>query len=255
MKKIIVFDLDGTLAQSKSAIDSEMGKLLEDLLRAQKVAIISGGDWPQFQKQVLERLPKGSDLENLLILPTSGTKFYTCEGDWKQLYAENFTEEEKKRILDNLERGVEESGLKIEEIWGEQIEDRGSQITFSALGQKAPLDAKKDWDPDMTKRKKIVELIKEPLKEFSIGMGGTTSIDIVKRGIDKAYGIQKLEKILDIDVAEMFFIGDKLMKGGNDYPIRRTGIDWVEVRDVEETKKIIKVVIAYCATDTKNKTL
>ena len=48
MKKLIVFDLDGTLAESKSSVDSEMSALLYDLLAVVKVAVISGGDWPQF---------------------------------------------------------------------------------------------------------------------------------------------------------------------------------------------------------------
>ena len=57
MKKLIVFDLDGTLAESKSSLDAEMSTLLHDLLGVVKVAVISGGDWPQFEKQVLSHLP------------------------------------------------------------------------------------------------------------------------------------------------------------------------------------------------------
>src|SRR5690606_19628427 len=121
----------------------------------------------------------------------------------------------KTKILDSLDKAIKEADLNIKKTWGEQIEDRGSQITFSALGQEAPLEEKKGWDPDFEKRKKIVERLEKPLKEFSIGMGGTTSIDIVKPGIDKAYGIRKLEKILDFSIPEMLFIGDALFKGGN----------------------------------------
>ncbi|MDB2497399.1 hypothetical protein N9X25_09665 [Verrucomicrobiales bacterium] len=50
MKKLIVFDLDGTLAESKSPLDEEMAALLCLLLSLIKVAIISGGDWTQFKK-------------------------------------------------------------------------------------------------------------------------------------------------------------------------------------------------------------
>ena len=248
MKDLIIFDLDGTLAKSKSAIDKEMSQLLESLLEVHNVSIISGGGWPQFEKQVLQHLPKKALLKKLAILPTCGTKFYRYHKDWKMLYAENFTNAERQKILDNLNKAVKEADLKIEKTWGEQIEDRGSQITFSALGQKAPLDAKKDWDDDFSKRKKIVERLKEPLKEFSIGIGGTTSIDIVKPGIDKAYGIHKLEEILGFHIPEMLFIGDALFKGGNDYPARKTGVDCIQVRDPEETKSIIQTIIM-CAPD------
>src|SRR5690606_27985880 len=105
---------------------------------------------------------------------------------------------------------IEAADLDIKKIWGDQIEDRGSQITFSALGQDAPFEEKKGWDDDFAKRKKIVEHLKKPLKEFSIVMGGTTSIDITKPGIDKAYGIQKLKEVLGFDILEILFIGDAL---------------------------------------------
>ena len=94
------------------------------------------------------------------------------------------------------------------------------------------------------KRKKIVEPLKKTLKDFSIGMGGTTSIDITKPGIDKAYGIGKLKDILKIGIPEMLFIGDALFEGGNDYPARRTGAKCIQVRDPEETKRIIETIIA-----------
>ena len=99
MKKLIVFDLDGTLAESKAAIDKDMASLFHDLLQVARIAIISGGAWPQFEKQVIAHLPKGSDLNKLSILPTCGTQFYSYENDdWKKLYAENFTDEKKQKI-------------------------------------------------------------------------------------------------------------------------------------------------------------
>lgn len=244
MKKLIIFDLDGTLAKSKSPIDQEMAELLKNLLSVAQVSIISGGDWPQFEKQVLDHLPKKSLLQKLSILPTCGTKFYQYKGDWKQLYEENFTSQEKKQILGSLNEAIKNANLEIKKTWGKQIEDRGSQITFSALGQEAPLDEKKGWDKDFAKRKKIVEPLKKSLKDFSIGMGGTTSIDITKPGIDKAYGIKKLKDVLDINIHEMLFIGDALFEGGNDYPARSTGVNCIQVRDPEETKRLIETIIA-----------
>lgn len=69
MKKLIVFDLDGTLAESKSSLDAEMSRLLYDLLAIVKVAVISGGDWPQFEKQFVANLARGERLLNLSLLP------------------------------------------------------------------------------------------------------------------------------------------------------------------------------------------
>src|SRR5579871_1543268 len=167
MKKLIVFDLDGTLAESKSPLDAEMATLLSALLGIVKVAVISGGDWPQFEKQVLSNLPHDEHLKNLSLLPTCGTKFYQYARDWKKIYSEDFTADEKQEIVNSLTQSLEAAGFKTEKVWGEVIQDRGSQITFSALGQQAPIEEKKKWDPDFTKRKKIKAILDELIPKFS----------------------------------------------------------------------------------------
>jgi len=244
MKKLIVFDLDGTLAESKSSLDDEMAALLHDLLGVVKVAVISGGDWPQFEKQLLSHLPKDGHLANLSLLPTCGTKFYQYAGDWKKLYSEDFTPEEKEKIIGSLHKALGESGYKAEQVWGEIIEDRGSQITFSALGQQAPLEAKTKWDPDFARRKKITAILTTLIPEFSVRMGGATSIDVTKPGIDKAYGIRKLREILGVSLSEMLFIGDALFPGGNDYPAKEAGVVSLPVRGPQETKLMVTAIIA-----------
>jgi HAD superfamily hydrolase (TIGR01484 family) len=247
VKKLIVFDLDGTLAESKSSLDSEMAGLLHELLRAVKVAVISGGDWPQFEAQLLSNLPHDECLVNLSLLPTCGTKFFRYEGDWKKLYSEDFTAEEKEKIISSLNEALGITGYKVEKIWGEVIEDRGSQITFSALGQQAPLEDKKKWDPDFAKRKKIQAILETLIPEFSIRLGGTTSVDVTKPGIDKAYGIRKLRDLLGISLQEMIFIGDALFVGGNDYPAKEAGVESISVRGPCETKPVTEAIIACLA--------
>ena len=244
MKKLIVFDLDGTLAESKAALDAEMAALLSKLLGIVKVAVISGGDWPQFEKQILSALPHDERLQNLSILPTCGTKFYQYEGGWKKLYAEDFTAGEKEKIIHSLQEVSDHSGFKAEKVWGDVIEDRGSQITFSALGQKAPLEAKKQWDPDFGKRKKMKESLDQLIPGFSVRLGGTTSIDVTKPGIDKAYGIRKLRDTLGIGIHEMIFVGDALFPGGNDYPAEQAGALSIQVKNPHESKRVIEAIIA-----------
>ena len=146
------------------------------------------------------------------------------QGIGEKLYSEDFTADEKGKIISSLKQAIGSSGFKVEKVWGELIEDRGSQITFSALGQQAPLEEKKKWDPDFTKRKKIKALLDKLIPEFSVRLGGTTSIDVTKPGIDKAYGIRKLRDILGIAIQEMIFIGDALFPGGNDYPAEEAGV-------------------------------
>jgi HAD superfamily hydrolase (TIGR01484 family) len=244
MKNLISFDLDGTLAESKSALDPEMAQLLGRLMEVSLVAVISGGAWPQFQSQLLANLPKDDRLKNLSLLPTSGTRFLRYEdGDWKQLYAEDFTPEQKTKIIAALDHCFDASGLRPAQHWGDVIEDRGSQITMSALGQEAPLDVKKTWDPDFAKRKVLKGMLQPLLPEFAIGMGGASSIDVTRPGVDKAYGIHKLSEITGIPIPEMVFVGDALFEGGNDYPARRTGASCIQVKGPEETKKVIETYI------------
>jgi|SRR6185437_1511587 len=248
MKKLIVFDLDGTLAESKAAIDKEMSLRLAALLSVAKVAVISGGDWPQFEKQVLANLPKGRKLKKLSILPTCGTKFYEYKSGWKQLYAENFTSAQKEKIISSLNKAIDESGFKAKKTWGETIEDRGSQVTYSGLGQQAPLKEKEKWDPDFTKRGKIKKQLDKMIPEFAVNLGGTTSIDITKHGIDKKYGMHKLRDVLGIKISEMIFIGDAIFPGGNDYPAKQSGAFSICVKDPNETKRVIEGIIA-CLDD------
>jgi len=244
MKKLIVFDLDGTLARSKSSLDDEMSALLGDLLSIVKVAVISGGAWPQFEEQLLTHLPHDEQLMNLSILPTCGTQFYRYSGEWKKIYSEDFTADEKGKIVSSLKKAFEESGFKADKVWGEVIEDRGSQITLSALGQQAPLGEKEKWDPDFAKRKKIKAILDPLIPGFSVRLGGATSIDITKPGIDKAYGIRKLRDILGISVKEMIYIGDALFVGGNDYPAEHAGAISIPVRGPEDTKRVIEAILA-----------
>ena len=246
VKNLIVLDLDGTLAPSKSSIDPEMSTLLRDLLGIVKVAVISGGDWPQFERQVLCHLPHDTSLVNLSILPTCGTKFFRYAGDWKKLYSEDFTTSEKEKIIASLTKAVGEAGFKVDRVWGKTIEDRGSQITFSALGQQAPLEEKKN--SDFTKRKKIKAILDPLIPGFSVRLGGATSVDVTKPGIDKAYGIRKLRDILGLPLKEMLFVGDALFAGGNDYPAEQAGVVSVCVRGPHETKRVIETVIA-CLSD------
>jgi HAD superfamily hydrolase (TIGR01484 family) len=244
VKKLIVFDLDGTLAESKSSLDREMSALLHDLLGVVKVAVISGGGWPQFEMQLLSNLPHDERLVNLSLLPTCGTQFFQYAGDWRKIYSEDLTAGEREKITSSLKKAVEVAGFKPEKVWGEVIEDRGSQITFSALGQQAPLEEKDKWDSDFAKRKKIKASLDILIPEFSVRMGGATSIDVTKPGIDKAYGIGKLRDLLGISLKEMIYIGYALFPGGNDYPVEEAGVVCVSVRGPQETKPVTEAITA-----------
>tara|TARA_Y100000310_G_C20640422_1_gene793593 strand:+ start:783 stop:1529 length:747 start_codon:yes stop_codon:yes gene_type:complete len=246
-KKIIIFDLDNTLNPPKCKIRKEMADLLERLLEQQLVAIISGSALPRFEVQVVSKLhPPKELLKKLILLPTSGTQMFRyVNGKWKRLYKYHLNKEEKEKIFTAFKKALPEAGyIKPETSRGKIIEDRDSQITFSAYGQKASIYQKVQWDPDRKKRKVIVKHLKKYIPELQIGIGGSTSIDVTRMGMDKAFGIEQLVKRLKIKKKDMLFIGDALFKGGNDYPVKRTGIKTIAVKDEQDTKKIIRKIIS-----------
>lgn len=250
MKQLVAFDLDGTLAESKQPLGAPMGEALADLLEVADVAVISGGDWPQFDKQVATRLPDRADISRLWLMPTTGTKlFVNRNGQWRSVYAELFSDSAKQEIFGAFDRALEFTGFAPEQVWGERVEDRGSQITFSALGQQAPIAAKEQWDPDFAKRRIIQADLRQRLPGLSINIGGATSIDVTRQGVDKGYGLKKLRDHSDIALDAMMFIGDAIFPGGNDYPAKQLGLDTVRVRDPQETLSVIAAIVACSSVD------
>ncbi|MES3030849.1 MAG: HAD-IIB family hydrolase [Patescibacteria group bacterium] len=250
--ELVVFDLDGTLAPSKSPLERKMAELLGKLLTKKKVAVISGGTYEQMKKQLLAHLPAFGeiDLTKLFLFPTSGTSMYTFEksvdgptGQWIESYANRLTAPEKETIMTGLYAALHEAGYtEPTEKHGKVIEDRGTQITFSALGQEAPLELKSAWDPDHSKRKRIVDLLNPRIPGFEARMGGSTSVDITRAGRSKAYGIKEMSRRLKIPIEQMVFVGDELVAGGNDESVKVTGIATIAVKDPADTAKILDLV-------------
>jgi phosphomannomutase len=223
---LIAFDLDDTLAASKSSLDPRMAGLLAELLGFVQVSVISGGQFGQFESQLIAGLPASATplFGRLHLLPTCGTQYYRYENGWKQQYAENLSAEQKRSALEALETCAKQLGLWESRTWGPILEDRGSQITFSALGQDAPVDAKKAWDPTGARKESLRAAVAPLLPDLEVRSGGSTSIDITREGIDKAYGMRKLADLTHIPISRMVFVGDRLDEGGNDYPVKATGV-------------------------------
>lgn len=243
----VVFDLDGTLAWSKQQVEPAMGARLAKLLERTNAAVMSGGGWIQFEKQLVSALPADARLENFYLFPTNAAQCRVFrDGAWHLEYDHSFTPEESNHVHTILTQALKETGLDVPpiEVWGERVEDRGAQVTFSGLGQLAPLEEKKKWDPEGTIRAPLAALLRERLPEFAIGSNATTSIDITRKGITKAYGVNELARILGCAPSEMLYVGDALFPGGNDSVVIPTGIPTRPVQDPDGTAAIIDELCA-----------
>lgn len=240
MKKLVVFDLDNTLTDSKTPLDSSSAELVNKLLTQTNVAVISGASFEQINRQFIEPLNAiKASLPHLFILPTSGGELCVYENEWKKLYSEKISSSDKRRVRDVL---MEVLGVTKTEL-AKRLEDRQTGMTYSALGINAPLDEKRVWDPNQKKRIDIRNKLLIPLTGLSVTIGGTTSIDISKEGIDKAFGVRSLMNYLKLSTADVVFVGDALFPGGNDSAVTRLGIDTIVTTGPENTKNIISKLI------------
>ncbi|MBI2627512.1 HAD-IIB family hydrolase [Candidatus Nomurabacteria bacterium] len=253
-KELFVFDLDGTIIETKSPMEPEMSKLITRLIKTKKVAIIGGGKYSVFQELFVCKLKCKQELfKNLFLFPATSTIFYKYHHGWKKIYALHLSSGEIKKIKQAFQDVFKEIGYKHpKKTYGKIIEDRGTQVSFSIYGQdlvkvlgRKGVRMKKEWLKKNLKLKmKIARLVGKKLPGLEVRAAGFTTIDVTRRGIDKAYGIHQIEKHLRIPIRKMFFIGDGIFPGGNDYAIVKTGIDYEYVKNPNETKEIINKVLS-----------
>ncbi|GAB3564339.1 HAD-IIB family hydrolase [Spelaeicoccus albus] len=244
----LVFDLDDTLAPSKSPLDPAMASLLGRLLDVVEVAVISGGQFEQFRKQVITPLTDSGagGLNRLHLLPACGTQHYEFDGrgGWNRTYLEALTDDEKERTFAALEESARALNLWEDDTWGPILEDRESQVTFSALGQSAPVEQKKSWDPTGDKKRRLREAVDARLPDLEVRAGGSTSIDVTRKGRDKGYGINQLLALTNFTMDDLLFYGDQLEPGGNDYAVKALGVRCIAVTDWHETARHLEKFLA-----------
>lgn len=253
MKQVLSFDVDQTLNVAKIPIPPEMAEVLSRCLDHFYICPISGQKFEQFLIQIVDPIVASTSpslllkrLENLRLFVAQGTQYYRyqSQGDtydpanWQQVYNYPLKDEDVVKITTVLEESARELGFweadKLAE--GDQIiENRLSQVTFSALGQAAGTEAKYAWDPDLKKRQAIVAKCREKLPYFLYEIGGTTSINVAAPGMNKEFGMTHLLEELQVEKQDVLYFGDMTQPGGNDYPIVAMGVDTITVRSHEDT--------------------
>lgn len=246
MKKVLAFDLDETLNVAKTPMTPEIAEVFAELLNYYPMCVISGQNFEQFLIQVVDTLPNPSEeqLQNLHLMVTQGGRYYRREqGEWKLVYNYDLTPEQVASISNALETAARELGYWEENPAGEIIENRLSQVSLSALGQKALPEDKYKWDPDMTKRNAIAARAKEIAPEFEYEVGGTTTINVNVPGMNKTFGMTKLMEQLGVSKEEILFFGDMVQPGGNDYPVIQMGVETIAVKKWQDTTFALRGIL------------
>lgn len=246
-KKIIAFDVDGTLTASKTPITESMANLIKKLIQKKMVISIAGGSFHQLETQFLPPFLNDSSMlpfiKNFTLLPTSGSQRYEyneVEKKWEMTDKEPMPEDVKERAKKLLEEIIADPQYEIPpNPTGNIIEDRDTQITFTPNGQQAPVEVKMKFDPDRKKREKIVAVLSPKLPEVDLLINGTSSIDILPKGFNKAVGLTRFLDKKGLKKSDILFIGDGLFPGGNDYAVYEAGFDTIAVKNPQETEQLI----------------
>lgn len=239
--KAVLFDLDDTLAESFQPPSKRMLELLSQLLESVPLAILTGASFERVYRDFLVDLASSPHIANLFILPNSGGQAYTWQDGWNEEYNHAMDEHERERVKRVLKEACDTLPMiKETESYGERIADREVQIAFTVIGILAPRDAKKLWDPDASKRREIARYLQPLLPDYDIRTGGAATIDITKKGVNKAYGVRWLSERLKVDPKDMLFVGDALYESGNDAAVIPTGIVTRPVVGPAETEKVIE---------------
>ena len=229
-KKIIIADVDETICESCQEVSTQIAERINSLIKkSYHFAFISGTPTNELQRMISSKLTEEHHL-----LGNTGTHYQLINSKESTIYQETLADEEKKEITEAFNKLIEEFNIQSLTTKEDQLQDRGSQITLSAIGRNAPSELKAKYDPNGEKRKVWVNFLKNILGEkYEIKFGGTTSIDITKKGLDKEWGIRRFAQHHGFDLNEIIFFGDKIYPGGNDYPASKI-VDCVSVKNPED---------------------
>ncbi len=241
--RVLACDIDGTLAYSDTEISGEMLEAISKLQEKYIFVTIGNSNFNRLYWQFIKKYSEvvGNDM---YFFPLGGLEGYMINKDGLiKIYSNDFSLEEKYELINVLSDLIREENIVPETY--DQIEDRGSMICLAPIGNKAKKESKKSYDVDKKKRIRLIEILKEKLgdEKYDFKIGGTTHIDITKKGFTKAYGVRRIKEILNCEFDEILFFGDDLQEGGNDFPVKEHLKNLVEVDNPEETLEKFREII------------
>lgn len=224
--KHLFFDMDQTVAPSRQPILPEMYELLESL--PHDIIIVSG--------QEVEKILWQSNNLPAYTLGQNGNHAIDLKND--ELWNVPLDSEHKAEIFAHIEKIVTILDHDLNHDWS-PIEDRGAQITFSPIGNTAPVEHKKVYDPDRKKRDDMLARIPFDSKDLVVKIGGSTSFDYIHKDRHKGTNVQKLIDLMGWNKDEAIYFGDGLFPGGNDEAVIGV-IETVFVEDHLDTYRKLK---------------
>ena len=210
MNNIYIFDVDGTLTPSRKVMTKEFQEVFFDEWSSKNIFyLVSGSDLKKMSEQVPPHI-----LKRAAGLFCCGGNDYRVDGE--QIYFNEFNPPED--LIEFLKETVGDSHYG--ERAGNHIENRGSMVNFSVVGRDCSDEQREDYfqyDLQSKEREIIASLINEQWIDIEAVIGGQISIDIAPRGNDKSQVLKHIMK--EQPNKKYFFVGDRTMEGGNDYPL------------------------------------
>jgi len=220
-KKHLFFDMDKTIAPSRQPILTDMFNLLDSF--DQDIIIVSG--------QHNEKIAWQSNNLPAIRLGQNGNHGVDLDGT--ELWNFPLTDSERAEIMAHIASITALLDTTPNPDWT-PTEDRGAQITFSPIGNEAPVELKRAYDPDMQKRLHLLAQAPFVSDELVVKIGGSTSLDYIHKDRNKGTNVQRLIDLKGWKAADCIYYGDGLFPGGNDEAVIGV-IDTVPVTDHLDT--------------------
>src|SRR3989344_1088887 len=227
----IIFDMDGTLTESRGAMDPASVEAFEKLCAAFMVAVISGADVGQMKTQI----PFDAFWRHGVPLYLMALNGNVCVHNGTEKWRTALFWRDRMEILKHI------AALRTEfpcEIMDESdlVEDRAAQVSFSFIGHHAPRGKKAEFDKKGILRSEALAKVPFTSKNIVVKVGGTTCLDYMPRDGTKAHNARKL--FGEEGLRSALFVGDSLTPGGNDAVM--VGVtDCVMVENPRETFRFI----------------
>lgn len=234
MKKLICFDLDGTLTQHRSKLEEENKNLLDELGKKYKLLMVGAGNAPRIYAQMNEY--------PIDIVGNYGMQESKILNGKFTIVREDVTKPDKEFFLKNIKYLREKYGYT--EYKGDTVEFHSTgMVTFPLLGTKAEIADKLAFDPTREKRKVLYPEVLEIFKDYTVYIGGSSSFDFSGKEYNKYDAIMKYAWENGYKKDEILYVGDDFGDGGGDSHVRLGGLDYVEVTDYKRLKESLSFLL------------